>query len=96
MYEQALLIELRLRGIPFNSQAPASLSYKGVALGEFRLDLVVDDLLVVETKAIESISSVHVKQVLSYLTVTGLPLGLLLNFNVPMMQQGIRRVVHVC
>jgi GxxExxY protein len=94
MYERALAIELELRAIPFVRQAPSLLEYKGTEIGEFRLDLVVADCVVVELKAIESISSTHVAQCLAYLAVTELELALLLNFNVPVLSQGIRRVIR--
>lgn len=93
MYRRALAIEMRLRGIPFAVEAPASLSYKGEDIGEFRIDLLVGEALIVELKAVETLASIHVVQVLSYLEVTGLELGLLLNFNVPTLIQGIKRVV---
>ncbi len=94
MYERALSIELGLRGIPFVRQARSTVEYKGTEIGEFRLDLLVADSLVVELKSIESISSTHVAQCLAYLAVTDLDLALLLNFNVPVLTQGIRRVIR--
>ena len=93
VYEEALAFELELRAIPFVRQAVKSVHYKGRSMGTHRLDLLVADQLVVELKAIESIASIHVAQVMSYLKAGDYELGLLINFNVPRLQQGIRRVV---
>jgi GxxExxY protein len=92
-YEEALTIELALRGIPFRRQHEIDIQYKGRAITTHRLDLLVGDLLVVELKAIERINPVHVKQTLSYLTACGLELGLIFNFAVASLNEGgIRRV----
>ncbi|WP_025321611.1 GxxExxY protein [Deferrisoma camini] len=93
VYEEALGIELDLRGIPHQRQVPVSVDYKGRSVGEGRLDLLVGDRLVVELKAVEALAPIHHAQVISYLKATGSPVGLLLNFNVPSMKEGIRRVV---
>ena len=93
VYEQALAIELELRGIPFQRQFPIALSYKGVAVGEARLDFLVGDVLIVELKAVENIHPIHHAQVLNYLKATGHQLGLLMNFNVEHMRDGIKRII---
>ena len=93
VYEEALCVELALRDIRFARQVPISVSYKGERVGESRLDLLVDDSLVVELKAVESIAPIHFAQVLSYLRAARLPLGLIISFNVDVLQRGIRRVV---
>jgi GxxExxY protein len=93
-YEEALCIELGARGIPLLRQVPVRVLYKGVPLGDARLDLVVDERLVVELKATERHVPVHLAQVLSYLKATDLTLGLLINFNVLSLRQGIRRVIR--
>jgi len=67
--------------------------YKGFPVGDHRIDLIVANEVIVELKAVESLSSTHVAQVISYLRVSDLRLGLLINFNVPTLQQGIRRVL---
>jgi GxxExxY protein len=67
--------------------------YKGFSVGEGRVDLVVDSTLVVELKAVESLTSIHVAQVISYLRALRLPLGLLINFNVHLLRTGVRRVI---
>lgn len=92
-YEQALAIELELRGIPFKVQEPISLNYKGRPVGQARLDLLVGDLLVVELKAVDALLPVHHAQVINYLKATGCQRGLLINFNVPLLKDGINRVV---
>jgi GxxExxY protein len=93
VYEEALSVELRLRGIPHCRQAPVTVQYKGVSVGEGRIDLLVDGSLVVELKAVDSLAPIHVAQVLSYLKASRLHLGLLITFNVPQLRRGVRRVV---
>jgi GxxExxY protein len=93
VYEAALCIELAGRGIKFVRQAPISVIYKGQAVGEGRLDLLVEDCLIVELKAVESLLPIHQAQLLSYLKTTGHSLGLLINFNSPQLRAGVKRVV---
>ena len=93
MYEEALAVELALRGLAFRRQVAVELEYKGTRSGQARLDLLVSERLVVELKASERMLPLHLAQVLSYLKVTGQQLGLLINFNVPFLRQGIRRVI---
>jgi GxxExxY protein len=93
VYEEALCIELQMRGIPFVRQSPAAVLYKGRLVGEGRLDLLVSDALIVELKAVEALAPVHTAQLISYLKSTGRHLGLLLNFNVSSLKDGIRRIV---
>jgi len=93
-YEGALSIELRARGHDLGVQVRVAAEYRGRPLeGAYRLDLVVDDCVVVELKAVDRVLDVHVAQVLTYLRLTGHRVGLLLNFNVRLMRDGIRRVV---
>ncbi|MCB9578381.1 MAG: GxxExxY protein [Polyangiaceae bacterium] len=94
VYEEALCVELALHGIRFARQVPVGVKYKGELVGEARLDLLVEDELVVELKAVESIAPIHWAQVLSYLKATRHRLGLLINFNVDVLQRGIKRVVR--
>ena len=94
VYEEALCVELTLRGIRFARQVPIGVKYKGEKVGEARLDLLVDERLVVELKAVEGVAPIHVAQVLSYLKATRLRLGLLITFNVTLLQRGIKRVVY--
>jgi GxxExxY protein len=94
-YEQCLCRELELRGIPFVQQQPVPVEYKGVRLEcGYRLDLCVASRIVVEVKAVSELVKIHDAQVLTYLRLTGMSVGLLLNFNVPLMKDGIRRIVH--
>jgi GxxExxY protein len=93
VYESALAIELDVRGIRFERQAPLQVSYKAKHVGSCRLDLMIEGRLIVELKAVETLAPIHKAQVLSYLKATGLPLGLLINFNVPILRDGIQRVV---
>jgi GxxExxY protein len=93
VYEEALSVEMRLRQIPFERQVPVSVNYKDCAVGESRLDFLVGRQLIVELKAVELFAPVHTAQVISYLRATNFQLGLLLNFNVAVMKNGIRRIV---
>jgi GxxExxY protein len=93
VYEQAMSVEMKLRGIPFSQQDAISMIYKDVAIGEGRLDFLVNRCLVVELKAVDSLAPVHSAQVISYLRATGCTLGLLINFNAPLLKEGLRRIV---
>ena len=94
-YEQCLCHELSLTGLSFARQRPLPLTYKGVTLDcGYRLDVVVEEKLVVELKAVDHLLSVHEAQVLTYLKLTGLEVGLLVNFNTPVLRGGIRRLVR--
>jgi GxxExxY protein len=93
IYEEALLVELGLRGLTVQRQIPISIHYKGVEIGQSRLDLLVEGRLIVEIKAIDSLAAIHQAQVISYLKATGQKLALLINFNVPILKNGIKRVV---
>ncbi len=92
-YQRALDEELTLRGIAHRGQVPIALRYKGRDVGTFVLDFIVDEAVVVELKAVERQHPVHKAQVLSYLHATTLRLGLLINFNVPVLWRGVQRVV---
>ncbi len=93
-YEECLCRELTLRQIPFERQRPLPVEYKGVHLDcGYRLDLLVGGLVVVEIKAVEALAPVHDAQLLTYLKLGGWKLGLLINFNVPVLKQGIKRLV---
>ena len=93
VYEEALAVELGLRGIPFERQKPVAVDYKGHSVGQGRLDLLVDDCLIVELKTVDTFVPIHRAQVISYLKTTGLCLGLLINFKVQRLKDGVRRVV---
>ena len=93
IYEEALSVELELRGIVFERQKPINVEYKRLRVGESRLDLLVGGRLIVELKAVEALAAIHIAQVMSYLKTLNVPLGLLINFRVPLLKQGIKRVV---
>ena len=91
-YELCLLFELERLGLRVERQKGLPLVYKEIDLEiGYRIDLLVEGLIVVEIKAVEHILPVHEAQVLTYLKLSGCQLGLLLNFNVPLMKEGIRR-----
>ena len=94
VYESALSVELRFRSVPFRTQVPIPLYYRGYVIGESRLDLVVDELLIVELKSVEVFAPIHTAQLISYLRASRCKLGLLINFNVPLLKQGIRRIIY--
>ena len=94
-YEECMSYELGLRGLPFERQKELPLTYKGKPLEcGYRLDIVVDNAIVLELKSCEKIEPIHKAQVLTYLKFSGLHLGLLLNFNVPVMRDGIVRLAY--
>lgn len=94
-YEACLTYELLERQLRIERQTALPVIYRGVRIDcGYRLDLVVEGTVVVEIKAVERLLPVHEAQILTYLKLSGLPVGLILNFNVPMMRDGIRRFVH--
>ena len=94
-YEECLCHELTLRGISFSRQQALPVSYKGIRLDcGYRLDLLVANSVVVEIKAIDGLLPIHEAQLLTYLKMGGWQVGLLMNFNVPVLKGGIRRIVH--
>ena len=94
VYEVCLCHEISLRSLSFQSQFPVPVNYKGVRLDiELRLDLLVEDCVLVELKSVERIVPVFEAQLLTYLRLTGKRLGLLINFNVPLIKDGIKRIV---
>ena len=95
VYSECMEYELRHNGFKFESQRTFTITYRGVPLkARYYVDLVVEDLVVVELKAVSSLAEIHVRQVLTYLKLTGLPVGLLIKFNVPRLTDGVRRVIH--
>jgi len=94
IYEDCLCLELAERGIAFERQFPMKVIYKGTAVSsDFRLDMVVENRIILELKAVEKLHPVHESQIYSYLKMSGLPLGFLVNFNVPLIKDGIKRFV---
>ena len=93
-YEACLVYELTQRGIHFQRQAPLPVVYKDVLIDcGYRLDLLVEQQIIVELKAIDRLAPIHDAQLLSYLKLSGRQVGLLINFNVRLLKQGIRRLV---
>ena len=93
-YEMCLCRELSIRGIPFERQVPIPVEYKGVKLDcGYRADIVVDETILIEIKAVDSVLSIHDAQLLSYLKLGGWKIGLLINFNVELLKHGLRRRV---
>jgi GxxExxY protein len=95
VYETCLAFELRERGCDVRSQQPLPLVYKTLALDNaYRIDLIVNDAIVVEVKTVERILPIHEAQLLTYLKLSRRRLGLLLNFQVPLLKDGIRRLLN--
>lgn len=92
VYESALCIELKSLGLPFTRQIGVPLFYKGELIAEHRPDLIIRDEVIVEIKSVERFNPVFLAQMLTYLRVTNLRVGLILNFNRPVMKDGVRRV----
>jgi GxxExxY protein len=92
VYGKALVVEFRRRGIAFEAEHVIDVLYKGESVGCGKLDFLVEGKVIVEIKAVEQFSSLHTAQVISYLRATHLRLGLLLNFNVRLLKDGIRRI----
>jgi GxxExxY protein len=90
----ALAIEFRHRNIPFVRQLLVDVRYLGEVIGTRRLDFIVDGRIVVELKAVDELTKLHKAQVLTYLKITGLKLGLLINFNTIILKDGIKRVIR--
>ena len=95
VYEQCLCRELELRNIQIEKQKALPVNYNGIELDcGYRLDIVVPDKLIVELKACESLLPIHEAQLLTYLKITGIRIGLLINFNVPFLKDGIKRMAN--
>jgi GxxExxY protein len=92
VYQKAMEIELAHREIAFQRQLDVDLTYRGQHVGLSRLDLLVEGMVIVDLKAVDQLAPVHSAQLISYLAITGHPLGLLINFNVPALRQGIKRI----
>lgn len=95
IYEECLALELDLRALRVERQKPVPVAYKGRVVGaDLRVDLLVERKVIVEVKAIEKLLNVHDAQLLTYLRLTSLEVGLLINFHVPRLSDGIRRLVN--
>lgn len=94
-YEMCLCHELQLRGLKFKRQVEIPLVYKGVHLNVgYKIDILVEDLVILELKTVESLLPIHDAQLLTYLKLTHKKLGLLLNFNSPLLTKGIKRLIN--
>ena len=91
VYENALLVELRMRGLKAESQVPLKVTYKGEMVGDYCADIVVEDAVILELKAIDCLQNIHKAQMINYLKATGLKIGLLINFKEPKAE--IKRIV---
>lgn len=95
VYEQCLSYELSQRGLRFELQKPVPVTYGTVQIDcALRLDVLVEEKIIIEIKAIETVLPVHKAQLLSYLCLANKPLGLLINFHVPLIKDGIKRIIH--
>ena len=93
-YEECLCHEFHLRQVHYQRQQALPVEYKGVKLDcGYRVDLLVEDLVILELKSIDSLQPIHEAQLLTYLKLTGLRVGLLINFNVPILKKGIKRLI---
>jgi len=94
-YEECLCKELELRGIAFERQASLSIDYKGIQIDAvYRIDILVENVLILELKSVAKLESIHEAQLLTYLRLKNLWLGLLLNFNISVLKDGIKRIVN--
>jgi GxxExxY protein len=95
IYEECLVVELGLRGMRVERQKTIPIAYKGRRIAaDLKIDMLVENQVVVELKAVEKLLPVHDAQLLTYLRLTGKAVGLLINFNVPLLKEGVRRFVN--
>jgi GxxExxY protein len=95
VYRECLIIEMRGNGLRADGERRVSFDYKGQRIGGgLKLDLLINDCIVVELKAVERLHSIHLAQVITYLKITGYPAGLLMNFNSTTLRAGLRRLDH--
>jgi GxxExxY protein len=96
VYQSCMAIELKDMDINFETEVPVPIEYRGQKINDegFRLDLLVEDQIVIELKSIETVQPVHKKQLLTYLRLANKPLGLLMNFNERLIKNGITRIVN--
>ena len=95
IYEECLCHEVGLKEIPYERQKELPIEYKGIKLNaNFRLDVLVNKQLILEIKSCDTLLPIHEAQLLTYLKLTGIKLGLLINFNVPMLKDGIKRIAN--
>ncbi len=94
-YEACLLFELRQKGLNVKSQVPLPVSYKGLQLDAgYRIDILVEEKVIIEVKAVNELAEIHTAQILTYLKLTNFKLGILINFNTAKVIDGFKRVVN--
>jgi GxxExxY protein len=93
VYEEAMCVEFDIQGVHYQRQIAVPVNDKGRVIGEYRLDLLVEDAVVVELKSVERHDPVFEAQILTYLRVTGKRVGLLINFNSKLLKEGVKRLV---
>jgi GxxExxY protein len=93
VYELAMCAELAAQSIPYVRQVEHEIVYRGQVVGTYRTDLLIADRLIVELKAVDQLAEIHRAQLIAYLRATGITLGYLINFNVALLKDGIRRIV---
>ena len=94
IYHAAFRLELRSRGIPFESEKPILVKYRAWSIPGQKIDLIVAETVLVELKAVPRLRPLHKYQVQSYLRTTALPIGLLMNFNAPLLKDGLQRILR--
>jgi GxxExxY protein len=94
-YKRALAIEFDARGIKYAREYPVEVSYRGFVIAKVKLDFLIEAKLVLEAKSVDLLTQIDRKQVVRYLELTKLPLGLLINFNILILKEGIRRIVRI-
>ena len=95
LYQACMVVELRQRGRSVETRVPVPLVYKSVTVDvAYYLDMVVDDRVIVELKAVERLAPIHTAQLLTYLRLTRRSIGLLINFNVPVLKDGVKRIIN--
>jgi len=94
-YEECLFYELKKNGLKVEKQKPLPLIYEEVKMEVgYRIDLLINNKVIIEIKAVEALNDIHMAQILTYLKLTGCKLGMLINFNIPLIKNGIKRVVN--
>jgi GxxExxY protein len=94
LYEEAMEIEFKHRGIKYIRQKELEIRYQGQSIGKQRLDYLIEDKVILELKSVESINSIHFAQLLTYLKAENVKVGLLINFNVDRLKHGIKRIIN--
>ena len=97
VYQSCMIIELKIMDIKVDSEVPVPVEYRGNEITDqgFRIDLLVEDQIIVELKSVEKVKDIHKKQLLTYLKLTDKPLGLLINFNEMLLKNGITRIINM-